>query len=204
MEDCCTPTFTTPREFLFNVTPLNATVRPYQDAPNIMAKRRSFTPLQTNFRSPGLSPIYKLPGSTSPMDAHHSSSFMEFKKPTYRPKSVLTCTASPKFSENGSLFLSPALAKSFSSSSICSPAEGNCISPQMETNLSNSVLNHNFSIPLLLKTLGLERYNENFERAGIDCYNLMNIKSYDLQRIGIQSVEDRNSILEMCQNVFLN
>lgn len=203
MEDCCTPTFTTPREFLFNVTPMD--VRTYQDVHNIMAGRRSFTPLQPNFRSPGLSPIYKLPGSvSSPVTAHHSSSFMEFKKPTYIPKPVITYAASPKYSENSSIFLSPALPGSFSSPSMCSPVQGNGFSPQMEESKSSSVLNCTINIQLLLKTLGLERYCENFERAGIDCHNLMNMKSYDLKKIGIQSDEDRNCIMEMFENVVLN
>lgn len=207
MEDCRTPTFTAPREFKFNVTPtpMNSTVHTYQDIHNIMASRRSFTPVHTNCRSPGLSPIYKLPGSTaSPLTSHHSSSFMEFKKPSLLTKPVVTYTASPKYSDK-TVFLSPcppSFASNFSTSPSNGAADVSGISPKLEDSRNNSVLNHTLSIQLLLKSLGLERYCENFEKAGIDCRTLMDIKSFDLKSIGIKSKEDRHCIREMFQNIF--
>ncbi|KAM7358839.1 matrimony [Cochliomyia hominivorax] len=206
MEDCRTPTLTAQREFKFNVTPtpLNSTVHTYQDVHNIMAGRRSFTPVHTNFRSPGLSPIYKLPGSiASPITSHHSSSFIEFKKPTLLSKTVVTYTASPKYNDK-TTFLSPCppMGNNYSISPSNSSADTTGISPKLEDSRNTSVLNHTLSIQLLLKTLGLERYCENFEKAGIDCQTLMDIKSFDLKSIGIKSKEDRHCIREMFENVF--
>lgn len=213
MEDCRTPTFTnTSNRFKFNLTPTPINVssaHSYQDVHNIMASRRSFTPVQTNFRSPGLSPIDKLPGSlSSPVTAHHSASFMEFKKPSLLAKSVVTYTPSPKYGESAvSKFLSPcplALGSNYSSSPSFanSTADFNGSSPQLSDSRNTSVLNHALSIKLLLKTMGLERYCENFENAGLDYNNLMNIKTGDLISIGIKSDEDRNCIMEMFENVY--
>ncbi|XP_037818580.1 protein matrimony [Lucilia sericata] len=200
MEDCRTPTFTTPREFKFNVTPTakNSTVHSYHDIHNIMANRRSFTPVHNNYRSPGLSPIYPVDTLT-----HHSSSFMQFKKPTLLAKPVVTYTASPKYGDKTN-FLSPcpAFGSNFSTSPSYGTSDNSSKSPQSEDSKNISILDHTLSIKILLKTLGLERYCENFEKAGIDCKYLMDIKSCDLINIGITSREDRNCIMEMFQNIF--
>lgn len=203
MEDCRTPTFTTPREFKFNITPtaINPNVIACPDVRNIMASRRSFTPVNTNFRSPGLSPIYKLPGAlASPVTAHHSSSFMEFKKPILLPKSMATYTASPNCSEQVFLSPCPSFGNSFSSPSC--ENKDICKSPQLDESKSNSVLNQTLNIKILLKTLGLEHYCENFERAGIDYQTIADFKSCDLKSLGIKSDEDRNCIMQMFQNTF--
>ncbi|XP_065359298.1 protein matrimony [Calliphora vicina] len=206
MEDCRTPTFDTVREFKFNVTPtaMTPTAHTYQEVHNIMASKRCFTPVHTNFRSPCLSPIYKLPGSlSSPLTEHHSSSFMEFKKPSLLAKPVVTYTASPKYGDKKT-FLSPcpAFGSNFSHSPSYCNADVSSLSSPLEDSKNSSVLNHTLTLKILLKTLGLECYCENFERAGIDCQNLMDIKTSDLQGIGIKSVEDRDCIMEMFQNVF--
>lgn len=209
MEDCRTPTFDTPVEFKFNLTPTNMNAH-YPDLRNVMTGRRSFTPIPNQFRSPGLSPIYQLAGSVmSPVTAHHSSSFMEFKKPTFMAKPVVTYTPSPKYGGNttrtSSTFLSPCpppvYGSNFSSSPLYDNADLSGSSPQLSNSSNSSVLNHTMTIGLLLKSLGLERYCKNFEKAGIDCNNIMNIKKCDLKKIGIKSVDDRNCIMEMFENV---
>lgn len=215
MEECCTPTLAAPREFIFNVTPTminNTTTSYYQDVHNIMANMRTYTPIHTEVRSPGISPIFKLANSlSSPVTTHHSSSFKEFKKPSLMPKPVVTSyTPSPKFGDgNANRYLSPCPsfvgASNFSKSSLSPSPSLNSLNSSNGDSMGNesnaSILNHTLTINLLLKTLGLERYCEKFEKAGIDCNNLMNIKTTDLKGIGIKS-DDCKRIMEMFDNFY--
>ncbi|XP_073843756.1 matrimony [Musca autumnalis] len=225
MEDCRTPTLAAPREFIFNVTPtmINNSASYYQDVHNIMANMRTYTPIHTEVRSPGISPIFKLANSlSSPVTTHHSSSFKQFKKPSLIPKPVVASyTPSPKFSDKtANHFLSPCPsfmgASNFTTTSSSSSPSGSyhslnnssisgggdSSSPHIMANESNaSILNHTLTINLLLKTLGLERYCEKFENAGIDCNNLMNIKTTDLKGIGIKS-DDCERIMEMFDHFY--
>lgn len=219
MEDCRTPTLAAPREFIFNVTPTminNSTASYYQDVHKIMANMRSYTPIRTEVRSPGISPIFKLANSlSSPVNTHHSSSFKEFKKPSLlsTTKPVVTYTPSPKFGEHSNRYLSPCPsfvgACNFSASLSPSPSlkladcstSSDIISPQTINESNASMLDHKLTIRLHLKNLGLERYCEQFESAGIDCDNLTNITTSDLKGIGIQS-DDCERIMEIFESFY--
>ncbi|XP_075164472.1 matrimony [Haematobia irritans] len=217
MEDCRTPTLTAGREFIFNVTPTmmnNNATSCFQDVHARMSTMRSYTPIHSEVHSPAISPIFKLANSlASPVTTHHSSSFNEFKKPSLLSKPVVNYTPSPtSFTRNSSRFLSPCPsfmgACNFSASLSPSPTSlrvADCssevISPHSCNESNSSILNHEMTIRLLLKTLGLERYCEHFENAGIDCNNLMNVKTTDLKGIGIQS-DDCERIMEIFNNFF--
>ncbi|XP_016992521.1 protein matrimony [Drosophila takahashii] len=206
MENCRTPTNKT--KITFNRTP-TLKERRWNTLKVNTTNVRCSTPIFGNFRSPNLSPIENMGTKKSPaspmlfkkppLKVHHQQQHHQHIHRNHLKPPVFNL---PKAQEE---IIEPEReSKSCSSPDTCSDDSN------METSMAREsrrrsikasnhsyVVNHAANVEQILMHMGLENYVTNFEEAHIDLVELASMERADLIKIGLNTDEDCNRIMDV-------
>jgi len=173
---------------------------------------RCSTPIFGNFRSPNLSPIENMGTKKSPASpmrfeafkkppmkiAHNQHSHQHSHRTQLKPPVFNLPKPQEEITETEREF------KSCSSPDTCSDDSSRDTSLTLESRrrsikASNHsyVVNHAANVEQILMHMGLENYVTNFEEAHIDLVELASMERADLIKIGLNTDEDCNRIMDV-------
>ncbi|KAH8405311.1 hypothetical protein KR222_005183 [Zaprionus bogoriensis] len=145
---------------------------------------RCFTPTQCEFRSPNLSPIKNMQEHMSPISP------MVFRQKFEKQQAQRLMSAKTKLDN---LFDD----SSSTETSLCVESRRRSL---QATNHSY-VINHASTVNEVLQLVGLERYQDKFEKYRINLVDLVSMKRSDLKKIGLRKEEDCNRILKALEGL---
>ncbi|XP_016978877.1 protein matrimony [Drosophila rhopaloa] len=208
MENCLTPTNKT--KITFNRTP-TLKERRWNTLRVNTSNVRCSTPIYGNFRSPNLSPIENMGTKKSPASP---MLFGAFKKQPMKMHHQQHHQYNPRNQLKPPIFNLPKPQeeikepereiKSSSSPETCSDDSNMETSLTLESRRRSIIasnhsyaVNHAANVEQILMHMGLENYVTNFEEAHIDLVELASMKRADLIKIGLNTDEDCNRIMEV-------
>lgn len=162
---------------------------------------RCFTPTQCEFRSPNLSPIKGMRDHLSPISPMiFQKKFEKIQPQRLVPTSIRVCGKQEDEEENNNNSLDCLLNDSSTSNtetSLCVESRRRSL---QATNHSY-VVNHASTLKEVLLMVGLEKYQDKFEKSHINLVDLVSMNRADFKKIGLRKEEDCNRILRALENL---
>ncbi|KQS43453.1 protein matrimony [Drosophila erecta] len=217
MENCRTPTNKT--KITLNCTP-TLKERRWNTLKVNTSNVRCSTPIFGNFRSPNLSPIENMGTKKSPVSPMRFATFKKLPSKAHHHHHHQHHHHQPS---HGTQLKPPPFILPKSQEEIIEPEREIKISSSPDTcsddsNMENSlalesrrrsikasnhsyVVNHAANVEQILMHMGLENYVTNFEEAHIDLVELASLERADLIKIGLNTDEDCNRIMDVLRTL---
>lgn len=163
---------------------------------------RCFTPTQCEFRSPNISPIKGMRDHLSPISPMvFQKKFEKMQPQRLVPTSIKVCSDVKQEEEEES---NNSLDRLMNDSSADSTENSLCVESRrrsLQATNHSYVINHASTMKEVLLLVGLEKYQDKFEKCHINLVDLVSMKRSDLKKIGLRKEEDCNRILKALENL---